>query len=82
MLSDTSPEAAQVQLELLRQATPEKRLAMTLSLTATAWNLSRRAIARANPDLDRRELDLLVVRYNYGDRLADELRDHLQRKEP
>jgi hypothetical protein len=81
MFSDTAPEAERVQIELLRKATVAQRISMMRSLTATVSNLSRRAIARANPGLDQRELDILFVRHNYGERLADAVREQLARRE-
>ncbi len=76
MLSDTSPEAERVQIELLRKLTPAQRVSTMRSLTATALRLSRRALARANPGLQDREIDLLFIELNYGKPLADEIRRH------
>ena len=74
--SDTHPEAERVQLELLRQAGVARRLDLTRSISATAIELSRRAIARANPALSVRDLDLLFVEYHYGADLAERLRNY------
>ena len=71
---DTHPEAGRIQLDLLRRASVARRVALTRSLSATAIQLSRRAIARANPDLSPRELDLLFVEYHYGADVAKRLR--------
>ena len=79
MLSDTSPEAEKVQIELVRRATPAERIAQMRSLTAMAIKLSRRAIARANPELSPEEVDLLWVRLHYGKELADELKKYKSR---
>ena len=78
MLSDTDPEAERVQIELLRKATVGERIALALSLTATTINLSRRAIAEANPDLDAGQLEIKCVELYYGKRLAAELQDYLK----
>ncbi len=74
MLSDTHPEAARVQLELLRRAGPDKRFALACSLTQTVLCLCRRALAEANPGLSKDELDLLFVELNYGRELAERVR--------
>ncbi len=74
---DTHPEAERVQLELLRRASAGKRLALARSLSTTAIQLSRRAIARAHPDADPRELKLLFVEYHYGKDLAEAVRARL-----
>jgi hypothetical protein len=77
MLSDTHPDAEKVQIELLRKATFAQRWAKMASLTAFTVNLSRRAIAEANPGLSQRELDLKFVELSYGRDLAERLRAYL-----
>ena len=79
MLSDTHPDAERVQIELLRKASFAQRWAKMASLTAYAVNLSRRAIAEAEPGLSPIELDLKFVELSYGQDLADRLRAHLER---
>lgn len=80
MLSDTSPEAERVQIELLRKATPARRVAMMRSMSAMVIGLSRRALERANPGLSREEIDLLFVKQNYGRELAEELRRYFSER--
>ncbi len=82
MLSDTSPEAEEFQLDLLRNMTVAERLGLVRSLTRTLVHLSRDRLARANPSLDDRQLDLLWVEQQYGQELADKLRDYLERMPP
>jgi hypothetical protein len=77
MLSDTSPDAEKVQVELLRKAGFAGRFARMEALTAMAINLSRRAIAEANPGLSPRELEVKCVELFYGSRLAQEFRASL-----
>lgn len=72
--SDTHPEAEAVRMDLLRKASVAQRASMMRSLTRTAVASSRRAIRRARPGLNQRELDLLFVELNYGRELADRLR--------
>ena len=80
MLSDTSPDAEQVQIDLIRRASIAERMARMRSLTATATRLSRQAIAEANPQLSPREVDLTWMELHYGKELADELREYLAKK--
>ena len=80
MLSDTHPEAEKVQIDLLRKASTSERFALMCSLTATAISLSRRAIARANPDLSPQEVDLKFVELHYGKELASRVRRYLKRR--
>ena len=80
MLSDTHPEAEKVQIELTRAMTAAQKMTLMRSLTATAIRLSRRAIARANPEFSPREVDLKWVELNYGKQLALELREYLEQR--
>lgn len=79
--SDTDPDAARAQIELLRTASPTRRLQLALSLSATATGLARRALARAHPGLDARELGLLFVRHHYGADLEREVRRYLSERD-
>jgi hypothetical protein len=45
-LTDTDPEAARVQMDLLRRASPARRLRLALSLSESVLSLSRAGIAR------------------------------------
>lgn len=76
ILSDTSPDIAQLQLELLRKASPRARGAAIVALTDFARANARRAIAAANPHLSRDEQDIWYAEAQYGKELADELRRH------
>ncbi len=78
MLSDTSPEAEKVLIELARRATPAENIARVRSLSATVIELSRRAIGQAHPGWTAREVDLKFVELHYGRKLADELREYLK----
>jgi hypothetical protein len=82
MLTDTHPRAERVQIELLRKASATQRLGMSLSLTATVVNLSRRTIAELNPGLDAQQLNVKCVELYYGKELATRLRDYLKREQP
>lgn len=79
-LSDTDPEAARVQLELLRRASPAKRLSLALSLSRSVLGLSRRGLARRLPGASEEEVGLRFVELHYGRELAQELRLDLARR--
>ena len=82
-LSDTDPEAERVHIELLRAASPSKRLRLAFSLSRTAMSLARDGLARAFPGASPEEIGLRFVALNYGPELADEVRRHLARsREP
>lgn len=74
---DTNPEAERILISLIRTLSMEEKLNRTLNFSSSIIKLSKRAIARANPDLSENERDLLFVEYHYGVELADKLREYL-----
>jgi hypothetical protein len=80
MITDTHPDAERVQIELLRKKTVSERFALVRSLTTFTIELSRRAIARANPDLNPDELRLKYIELVYGKELSQRVRDFLSKK--
>jgi len=72
--SDTDPETRRFHLELLRRASPSKRLALALSLSRSVMALSRAGLARRFPDATPEEIGLRFVALHYGPELAAELR--------
>lgn len=72
--SDTTLDAQQVQLCLLRDKSPAERLGLAVRLTSEVIRASKRAIARARPDLTEREVGHLFVELHYGRELADAIR--------
>jgi len=76
MLSDTDAHAERVQIELARRATPAQKMAQVRALSDLVARLSRRAIARANPELSPAEVELKWVEFQYGKPLAAALREY------
>jgi hypothetical protein len=76
-LSDTDPETERVHLELLRQASPGRRIRLALSLSRTVMSLSRAGLARQMPGATDEEVALRFVALHYGADLADDLRADL-----
>lgn len=76
-LSDTDPEAARVQLELMRRASPAHRLQLALSLSRAVIALSRDGLAQGSPGASETEIGLRFVALHYGAALADEVRADL-----
>ncbi len=81
-LSDTDPEARRVQMDLLRRASPGRRLRLALSLSRSVLTLSRDGIARRRPGASTKEVAVEFVRLHYGPELADELGHHLRSEKP
>jgi len=77
---DTNPEVERVLISLIRKLTMEEKLNRTLNFSSSIINLSKRAIARANPELSEDEKNILFVRLHYGNELADKLRKYLKHK--
>lgn len=71
MLSDTSPEIEQLQIEKLRAATPAERLQTALNLSDTVIWMSRQAIARLHPEWDDRQVKIEFARIHYGNDVAN-----------
>lgn len=65
--------ADQFQIELMREAGPQRRAAMALRLSDETIALARRAIARTRPELDKAQQGLEFVRLHYGADLATRL---------
>lgn len=74
---DTTVEAERVQIALFRASTLERRIALALSLSKTVLSLSRTAIRQAHPDVTEEEVDLLFIEYQYGEKLARQVRAYL-----
>jgi hypothetical protein len=72
--TDTNPEVERVLVSLLRKLSLREKLDRTLSFSSSIINLSKRTIARANPELNEDERNLLFVEYHYGVELANKLR--------
>lgn len=78
--SDTSPDAARVQIELLRRATTARRFELARSLSRTTIELSRRAIRRANPEWTEEQILGRWLELHYGRDIADQVRAHCERR--
>ena len=78
---DTNPEVERVLISLLRKLSTEERLSRVLQFSSSIINLSKRAIARANPNLSDDERNILFVRYHYGDELVNKLKQYLKQKD-
>ena len=69
-MSDTSPAAERVQIELLRRAGATRRYALCRSLTESVVEMSRRALRERMPNSPPRDVLVRWVELNYGSALA------------
>lgn len=74
---DTHIETEKVLISLLREKTPAQKFSMVRSLSQTVIQLSKRAIRRAKPGIDDRQVDLIFVELHYGKELATRYKKYL-----
>ena len=67
--ADTSPEAWQVWLDLVRKMSPAERLQRTFECSAFVRNLGEAGIRQAHPGACDREVFLRVAQRQLGDEL-------------
>jgi len=77
---DTNAEVERVLISLLRKLSMKEKLERTLAFSSSIINLSKRAISRANPDLNEDEKNILFVEYHYGVELDSKLRKYLDQR--
>lgn len=68
--TDTSPDAEEVQLELIRHMPPSERASKALRMTSRLIRECKAAISRNNPELTKREIGIAFIELNYGKELA------------
>lgn len=78
---DTTPEAEDVQVALIRAAPIGRRLQLALSFSAAVIGSARQALARLQPDASPRALALRFVEMHYGADVAEQLRTDLERRD-
>jgi hypothetical protein len=76
-LSDTDPDVLELQADLLRQATPARRVQMALSLSAAVIGLAHAGIRRRAPAISDLDARLRFVEIHYGTDLALAVRARL-----
>ncbi|MGB8317966.1 MAG: hypothetical protein WCE54_07575 [Ignavibacteriaceae bacterium] len=76
-ITDTNPKIEEILISLIRRKTITQRLIQFQDLTSLTLGLSKRALARRYPGKPQRELDLLFVKYNYGEDLYKRVNQYL-----
>ena len=74
-ISDTSDEALAVQLECLRQMTPQERLRRSCAWSGQLRRMAFAAIRRRHLDYSEDNVRLKFIGLTYGQALADEVRN-------
>jgi len=78
--SDTHPEIEKVLISLIQRSSTAKKISKVRSLSESTIKLSRRAIMRANPGLDKKELNLKFISFHYGKKLAARFREYMENR--
>jgi len=65
-LSDTTPRAAAIQLQLYRQASPSRRAQIAVELSNAARSTTIAGIRRRHPEYSQQETALAFLRLVYG----------------
>lgn len=77
---DTPLKIEEIQINLIRQSTISKRIAMVQALTETTVRLSKKAILRANPQLSGQEINIIFYSFTYDENLANKIKEYIERK--
>jgi hypothetical protein len=81
-LTDTDPDVDRRQIELLRQASPARRIRLALSLSQSVIGLARRGLLRSLDRGSEEEASLRFVEVHYGSDLARRVRGYLAGRRP
>jgi len=76
---DTYPETERVLISLIIKESISTKLSHILSLSQTTIQLSKRAITRANKNLDIDQINLLFINYHYGKDLAEQVKKYIDK---
>jgi hypothetical protein len=67
--ADTTPEAARVQLEIIRRLSPERRMEMALEMSNFLRDVVAAGVRSRHPDYNEKQVGLAVGRLMLGDEL-------------
>lgn len=79
-LTDTSPDAEAVQLELVRRMPPQQRVAQAVRLSREVRDLARSAILRRFPGIEELDVRIRLVELQYGPELAAGFEEGLRQR--
>ena len=79
--TDTNINTEKFLISLIKNSTTTQKFSQICSLSQMTRYLSKRAIARANNNLSETQVNLLFVKYHYGNELAQKLEKYLKTKQ-
>ena len=71
MNRDTSPEAEQVQADVLRRLGPNRRLEIAIAMSEEVRELAKQRLRRQHPELDEAGLQRALIEELYGIKLGN-----------
>lgn len=78
--TDTSAEAMEVQLECLRQMSPQERIRRTFAMSRRIKQMAFEAIRRRHPEFNEQQVKLKFIELTYGTALATEVSQWLKER--
>ncbi len=76
--TDTSADAEEIQLELIRRMAPPERAMKAIQMTTRLIRECKAAIRRINPTFTEQEVGIAFIELNYGKALATAVTQHLK----
>ena len=77
---DTHPRIEKVLISLIKQKCIANKIDQIFSLSQTTIELSKRAILRKNNTLNKNQINLLFIKYHYGNDIAKRVAEYLNQK--
>lgn len=77
---DTHPEIEKIQISILKKKSISNKFSQVRSLSKTTMQLSKRAIARTNKNLNEDQINILFINYHYGEDLASRVEKYLNKR--
>jgi hypothetical protein len=76
-MRDTTPEAERAYWQIVRNMTPQQRVAQAMVLSQRVRDIKRAGIRALHPDLDEQEVHLLLIEALHGKEASEAVRAHL-----
>ena len=77
---DTPEKIEKVLIALIKQQSTANKINQIASLSRITMELSKRAILRNNNKLNEYQINLLFIKYHYGEEIAKKVEDYLKQK--
>jgi hypothetical protein len=78
--NDTQFDTERVLISMLRGYSVARKISFVKTLSESTIHLSKRAIARANKDIDEEKINLIFIELHYGKKLSGIVEKYLNEK--